>query len=140
MKSRSLLAQVLAVNLLLVAGTMLVATVALHQQIAGITQSRELLILGLAVIATMLADWILLRRRFMPLDQLIRAMEQLEAPSAAPPSERPRGQSRRPGAGARAPENRPGPPRRGQPGAHSRLDPPAGIDRTRPPGAAARAA
>ena len=37
---------------------------------AGFTENRELLILGLAVIATMLADWILLRRRFMPLDQL----------------------------------------------------------------------
>jgi two-component system sensor histidine kinase UhpB len=89
MKSRSLLAQVLAVNLLLVAGTMLVATVALHQQIAGITESRELLILGLAVIATMLADWILLRRRFMPLDQLIRTMEQLEPGAPATHSLRP---------------------------------------------------
>ncbi|HET7050971.1 MAG TPA: hypothetical protein VFI54_22075, partial [Solirubrobacteraceae bacterium] len=60
MKSRSLLAQVLAVNLLLVAATMLVATVALHQHLAGLTENRELLILGLAVLATMLADWILL--------------------------------------------------------------------------------
>src|SRR5690348_10869845 len=78
MKSRSLLAQVLAVNLLLVAATMLLATVALHQHVAGFTENRELMVLGLAVLATMLADWILLRRRFMPLDQLIRAMEQLD--------------------------------------------------------------
>ena len=89
MKSRSLLAQVLTVNLLLVAGTMLVATVALHEHLAGVTEQRELGILGLAVIATMLADWILLRRRFMPLDQLIRAMEQLDPAAPATHTLRP---------------------------------------------------
>lgn len=89
MKSRSLLAQVLAVNLLLVAATMLFATIALHQHVAGVTENRELMILGLAVIATMLADWILLRRRFMPLDQLIRAMEQLDPAAPATHSLRP---------------------------------------------------
>ena len=167
MKSRSLLAQVLAVNLLLVAGTMLFATVALHQHIAGMTESRELLILGLAVIATMLADWILLRRRFMPLDQLIRAMEQLDPAAPATHSLRPHrldsadvrrldaafqrmvgrldgerraaGRAVDPGPGARAATDRPGPPRRGQPGADGRLDPPAGVDRERTAGPAARA-
>jgi two-component system sensor histidine kinase UhpB len=89
MKSRSLLAQVLAVNLLLVAATMLFATIALHQHVAGVTENRELMVLGLAVLATMLADWILLRRRFMPLDQLIRAMEQLDPAAPATHSLRP---------------------------------------------------
>jgi two-component system sensor histidine kinase UhpB len=75
MKSRPLLAQVLAVNLLLVAGTVLVATVALDTHLSLVVRGREALVLGLAIIATLLGNWLLLRRRFEPLDQLISAME-----------------------------------------------------------------
>jgi two-component system sensor histidine kinase UhpB len=84
MKSRSLLAQVLAVNLLLVAVTVLVATLAVDAQVTSITRGREVFVFGAAVIATLLGNWLLLRRRFAPLDQLIRTMEtvDLSAPNA----------------------------------------------------------
>jgi two-component system sensor histidine kinase UhpB len=78
MKSRPLLAQVLAVNLLLVAGTVLVATIALDAQVSTVIRGRETLVLGLAIVATLLGNWLLLRRRFEPLDQLISAMERTD--------------------------------------------------------------
>jgi two-component system sensor histidine kinase UhpB len=78
MKPRSLLAQVLAVNLLLVAGTVLVATVALDAHLTSITRGREVLVLGLATVATLLGNWLLLRRRFEPLDRMISTMEQVD--------------------------------------------------------------
>jgi two-component system, NarL family, sensor histidine kinase UhpB len=78
MKSRSLLAHVLAVNLLLIAGTVLVATVAVDEHVTNVTRGREALVLGLAIVATLLGNWLLLRRRFEPLDQLISSMEQID--------------------------------------------------------------
>ena len=71
MKSRPLLAQVLAVNLLLVATTVLVATIAVDANLTRVTRGREALVLGLAIIATLLGNWLLLRRRFEPLDAVI---------------------------------------------------------------------
>jgi len=84
MKSRSLLAQVLAVNLLLVASTMLVATIVVHAHIGTLARGRELLVLGLAIVATLLGNWLLLRRRFEPLDQLISAMEGADLAASRP--------------------------------------------------------
>src|SRR5579884_618408 len=84
MKSRSLLAQVLAVNLLLVASTMLVATIVVHANIGTLARGRELLVLGLAIVATLLGNWLLLRRRFEPLDQLISAMEGADLAASRP--------------------------------------------------------
>ena len=78
MKSRPLLAQVLAVNLLLVGGTVLVATIAVDAHITGLISSREASVLVLAVVATLLGNWLLLRRRFEPLDELISSMERLD--------------------------------------------------------------
>ncbi len=78
MKSRPLLTQVLAVNLLLVAGTAVVATVGVDAHGSGVTRGREAVVLGLAVVATLLGNWLLLRRRFEPLDQLISTMEQID--------------------------------------------------------------
>jgi two-component system sensor histidine kinase UhpB len=78
MKSRSLLAQVLAVNLLLVAGTVLVATVALDAHVGNVVRGREVIVLVLAIVATLLGNWLLLRRRFLPLDQMISSMEQID--------------------------------------------------------------
>jgi two-component system sensor histidine kinase UhpB len=75
MKSRPLLAQVLAVNLLLVAVTVLVATVAVDSHITNVTRGREVFVLGAAVVATLLGNWLLLHRRFEPLDELISMME-----------------------------------------------------------------
>lgn len=75
MKSRPLLAQVLAVNLLLVAGTVLVATLALNSRLGHLPRGREAVVLGLATVATLMANWLLLHRRFRPLDELISEME-----------------------------------------------------------------
>jgi two-component system, NarL family, sensor histidine kinase UhpB len=82
MKSRTLLAQVLAVNLLLIAATAIVAAVALDERVGSAVSGREGLVLGLALIATLLGNWLLLRRRFIPLDRLISAMEQVDLASA----------------------------------------------------------
>jgi two-component system, NarL family, sensor histidine kinase UhpB len=78
MKSRSLLVQILSVNLLLIAGTFLVALVALDRHVASDFEGREMLVLGLALVATLLGNWLLLRRRFIPLDRLISSMEQID--------------------------------------------------------------
>ena len=40
-----------------------------------------MLVLGLALVATLLGNWLLLRRRFIPLDRLISAMEQVDLAS-----------------------------------------------------------
>ncbi len=94
MKSRPLLAQVLAVNLLLIAVTVLVATIAVDVQPANVIRGREVLVLGLAVVATLLGNWLLLRRRFAPLDQMISAMEQIDLANPHPvPLSRHRGDS-----------------------------------------------
>jgi two-component system sensor histidine kinase UhpB len=91
MKPRSLLAQVLAVNLLLVATTVLLATIAVDAHTTDVTRGREMFVFGLAVIATLLGNWVLLRRRFAPLDQMISAMERLDladpdSPAPTPPN------------------------------------------------------
>jgi two-component system sensor histidine kinase UhpB len=90
MRPRSLLAQVLAVNLLLVAGTALVATVAVDAHLTSLTRGREWLVLGLAVLATLLGNWLLLHRRFEPLGSMVKAMEEVDLAQpgkavAAPP-------------------------------------------------------
>jgi two-component system, NarL family, sensor histidine kinase UhpB len=76
MKSRTLLAQVLAVNVLLVAGAVVVVSVVVHDR--GGIHGRGLIVLGLALLATMLGNWLVLRRRFAPLDRMISAMEQVD--------------------------------------------------------------
>jgi two-component system sensor histidine kinase UhpB len=78
MKSRSLLTQVLTVNLVLVATTALVATIAVHANLRGVVRGREAIVLVLALVATMLGNWLVLRRRFKPLDELIGAMESID--------------------------------------------------------------
>ena len=78
MKSRSLLAQVLTVNLLLVAATVLVVTVTLDFHLTELAKGREAVVLALAIVATLLGNWLLLRRRFAPLERLISAMESVD--------------------------------------------------------------
>jgi len=71
LRAQSLLAQVLAVNALLVVGTVLVASVA-----AG--GGRDWIVLVLAVLATLAGNAVLLRRRFLPLDELVSLMERVD--------------------------------------------------------------
>jgi len=80
MKPRSLLLQVLAVNLLLVGVTVVVMTVATQ---GAVSRGREAFVLVGALVATLLGNWLLLRRRFAPLDRLISTMERIDlgAPS-----------------------------------------------------------
>jgi two-component system sensor histidine kinase UhpB len=78
MKSRSLLTQILAINVLLIVVTALVATIAVNANVANLVKGRELIVLGLALTATLLGNWLVLRRRFKPLDDLITAMEEID--------------------------------------------------------------
>jgi two-component system sensor histidine kinase UhpB len=86
MKSRSLLTQVLAINLLLIVATALVATIAVNANAANLVKGRELVVLVLALGATLLGNWLVLRRRFKPLDDLITAMEQIDLSSTRTPA------------------------------------------------------
>jgi two-component system sensor histidine kinase UhpB len=85
MKSRSLLTQVLAVNILLIAGTVILTMVAVNARIGSIVRGREAMVVGLAVVATLLGNWLVLRTRFKPLDQLISAMERTDLASPREP-------------------------------------------------------
>jgi len=77
-RRRSLLAQVLAVNALLVAGTVLVATLAVDLRLRQLVGGREILVFGLALLATLLGNVLLLRRRFTPLQEMIATMERVD--------------------------------------------------------------
>ena len=89
--SRSLLAQVVAINLLLVAVTVLVATLVVDAHLHSLAQGREALVFGLAIIATLLGNWVLLRRRFDPLDRLISSMEEIDLAAPQQPETAPSG-------------------------------------------------
>jgi HAMP domain-containing protein len=129
--------------LLLVAGTVLVATVAVDTHVTYGMRGREALVLGMAMVATLLGNWLLLRRRFKPLERLISSMEQIDFSSPSHPvlavGRRDSAEVRRLDAAfermiarleaeRRAPD-RPGPPRRGQPGAHGGVAAAPGLDR-----------
>ncbi len=77
-RSRSLLAQVLVVNLLLVAATAIVVAIVVGTAPHSPNRGREGIVLGCAILATLLGNWLLLRRRFAPLDAVISAMEQTD--------------------------------------------------------------
>src|SRR5947209_18824570 len=78
MKSRSLLTQILIVNLVLIVATVLLAAIAVSPNVQRAARGREGIVLGLALLATMLGNWLVLRRRFKPLDELISAMESVD--------------------------------------------------------------
>jgi two-component system, NarL family, sensor histidine kinase UhpB len=86
MKPRSLLAQVLAVNLLLVAAGVLLAAVAVDFHIGTLSHGREILVLVGATVATLLGNWLLLRRRFAPLERMISEMERVDLSAPQPAS------------------------------------------------------
>ncbi len=84
MRARPLILQVLAVNLPLMAGTVIVVIVGVNSHAADVVRGRELLVFGLAITATLLANWLLLRRRFRPLDELIVLMERIDLANPDP--------------------------------------------------------
>jgi two-component system, NarL family, sensor histidine kinase UhpB len=69
-KRPALLTQVLAVNALLIAATVLAATVTVHLDPNAVADRRRLGLLVVAVLATVLVNGLVLRRRFAPLEQL----------------------------------------------------------------------
>jgi two-component system sensor histidine kinase UhpB len=81
MRSRTLLTQVLAVNAVLVAVTAFVAAVVARERLAGATTGRGLALLALAVLAVILLNSMLLRRRLEPLTRVLRTMEQVDLAS-----------------------------------------------------------
>jgi two-component system sensor histidine kinase UhpB len=83
MRSRSLLTQVLAINVLLIVATALVAAIAVNANVSNLVNAPNLGVLALALAATLLGNWLLLRRRFKPLDDLITAMEEIDLASAS---------------------------------------------------------
>jgi two-component system sensor histidine kinase UhpB len=85
MRSRSLLTQVLTINVLLIVATGLLATIAVNASASNLVKGGELLVLGLALAATVLGNWLLLRRRFKPLDDLIGSMEAVDLSSPRMP-------------------------------------------------------
>src|SRR6188472_3985241 len=134
MRQRTLLTQVLAVNTVLVAVTAFVAAVVARERLNEALSTQGLLLIGLAVLAVVLLNSMLLRRRLEPMGRLVETMSEVDLTSPGMRAERgaaahqglqlhdepararaarvrPRGPAR---AGAGALAHRPGPPRRGQ--------------------------
>jgi len=75
MQRTALLSQVLAVNTLLVVATVFGASVAARLDLSDAAASRQFLVLVAALLATLLANNFVMRRRFAPLESLTRTME-----------------------------------------------------------------
>jgi two-component system, NarL family, sensor histidine kinase UhpB len=78
MKRPALLTQVLAVNALLITATVFAASVAASLHAEPFIERKRFLILVAALMAMVLFNGYLLRRRFAPLDELISAMERVD--------------------------------------------------------------
>jgi two-component system sensor histidine kinase UhpB len=78
MKRPSLLTQVLAVNALLITATVFAASVAASLHSEPVIERKRFLVLVAALMAMVLLNGWLLRRRFAPLEELIGAMERLD--------------------------------------------------------------
>ena len=78
MKRLSLFSQILAINALLVTGTVFVASVAVDLSVGDAGTRREFAVLVVSLLVSLLANALLLRRRFQPLERLIRSMEEAD--------------------------------------------------------------
>jgi two-component system sensor histidine kinase UhpB len=83
MKRLSLFSQILAINALLVTATVLVAAVAVDLSVSDVGKRREFAVLVIAIMVTLLANALLLRRRLGPLERLIRSMEEADLTSGS---------------------------------------------------------
>ena len=92
MKRPALLTQVLAVNAALIAATVLAATVVVQLDPDAVADRRRLALLGCAILATVLVNGLVLRRRFAPLEQLIAAMERVDFAAGRAPAPPRRGE------------------------------------------------
>jgi two-component system sensor histidine kinase UhpB len=75
MRRPALLTQVLTVNTLVIVATVFAASVAAHLDLGTSTGRRQFLVLIAAILATILANNFVMRRRFAPLESLTRTME-----------------------------------------------------------------
>lgn len=78
MKKPDLLSQVLAVNVLLVAATVIAASAAARLDLSIATDRRQFAVLACAILVTLLANALILRRRFAPLAQLVETAEHVD--------------------------------------------------------------
>src|SRR3954452_18643544 len=81
MRSRTLLTQVLAVNTVLVAITAFVAAVVARARFQDAVSTQGMLLLGLAVLAVVLLNSMLLRRRLEPMGKLVKTMSEVDLSS-----------------------------------------------------------
>src|SRR3954452_14839037 len=83
-ESKSLIGQILAVNVLLVCSTLFAASAAAGLDLTISGQRWQFLLLAMAIILVLLVNVLMLRRRFSPLEQLIERIEAIDpaAPSA----------------------------------------------------------
>src|SRR3954463_16281655 len=81
MRTRTLLAQVLAVNTGLVAATAIVAALLAPEKAGDVAAIQRLLLIALAVVSAVLLNTILLKRRLAPLDRLVQTMERVDLAS-----------------------------------------------------------
>ena len=81
MRQRTLLTQVLAVNTVLVAVTAFVAAVVARERLQQAVSTQGLLLLGLAVLAVVLLNSMLLRRRLEPMGRLVQTMSEVDLTS-----------------------------------------------------------
>lgn len=77
-RSRSLAAQILTVNALLIAATVLAAAVVARTDLEASDSQRQALVLCAAILATVLVNGVVIRRRFAPLEDLIEVMERVD--------------------------------------------------------------
>src|SRR5918995_5466459 len=78
MRQRTLLTQVLAVNTVLVAITAFVAAVVARERLNEAVSTQGMLLLGLAVLAVVLLNSMLLRRRLEPMGKLVSTMSAVD--------------------------------------------------------------
>lgn len=81
MRGRALHHQILAVNAALVVAAVLAASVAAQLDLSLLSESRQFLVLTAAILATVLVNGVVLRRRFAPLEELIATMERVDLAS-----------------------------------------------------------
>ncbi len=78
MRKHALLSQILVVNTLLIAAVVVAASTAAPLHFESHTGVRQAATFGAAVLATILVNAIVLRRRFAPLQQLLETMERVD--------------------------------------------------------------
>src|SRR5213592_4341792 len=70
--------QILAVNAVLITATVLAASVVSRLRLEDVGNQRQALVLVAAILATVLVNGLVLRRRFAPLESIIDTMERVE--------------------------------------------------------------